>query len=69
MKLQKKYKNFFIIIPILFAIEENSKIDINGVKEKIYEKVNWYKTHYKEDYIRQFGNEDVDIFEYYKKCY
>lgn len=57
------------IIPILFAIEENSKININGVKEKIYEKVDWYKNHYKEDYLIQFDDENVDIFEYYKKCY
>ena len=57
------------IIPILFAIEKNSKIDINSVKEKIYDKVNWYKKNCKEDYLRQFNSNNVDIFEYYKKYY
>ena len=55
------------IIPILLAIEVNSNVDINIVKEKIYEKVEWYKNNYKEDYIRQFGNENTDIFEYYNE--
>ena len=55
------------IIPILLAIEVNSNVDINIVKEKIYEKIEWYKNNYKEDYIRQFGNENTDIFEYYNE--
>ena len=42
-------------------------LNINIVKEKIYEKIEWYKNNYKEDYIRQFGNENTDIFEYYNE--
>lgn len=54
------------IIPILLAIKKYSNINIDNVKRKIYDKVDWYKENYREDYIRQFGNEDIDVFEYYE---
>ena len=55
------------IIPILLAIEKNSNINIDKVKEKIYYKVSWYKENCKDEYTREFGNRDIDIFEEYKK--
>ena len=55
------------IIPILLAIEKNSNINIDKVKEKIYHKVSWYKENCKDEYTREFGNRDIDIFEEYKK--
>ena len=54
------------IIPILLAIEKNSNINIDKVKEKIYYKVSWYKENCKDEYTREFGNRDIDIFEEYK---
>lgn len=54
------------IIPILLAIKENSNVNIDKVKEKIIDKVDWYKENCKDDYIRQFGDKDIDIFELYK---
>lgn len=54
------------IIPILLAIEKNSNINIDKVKEKIYYKVSWYKENCKDEYTRDFGNRDIDIFEEYK---
>ena len=55
------------IIPVLLAIEKNSNINIDKVKEKIYYKVSWYKENCKDEYTREFGNRDIDIFEEYKK--
>ena len=55
------------IIPILLAIEKNYNINIDKVKEKIYYKVSWYKENCKDEYTREFGNRDIDIFEEYKK--
>ena len=54
------------IIPVLLAIEKNSNINIDKVKEKIYYKVSWYKENCKDEYTREFGNRDIDIFEEYK---
>ena len=66
------YENYDIcisgnsIIPIILAAEKYSNIDITELKEQIEEKRKWYKEHYSDDYIRQFGNKDIDLFEYYK---
>lgn len=54
------------IIPILLSIQKHSKINIDEVKNQINDKVEWYRKKYKDDYIRQFGNRDIDIFEIYK---
>ena len=51
------------IIPILLAIEKYSNLSIDNVKQKIQDKVEWYRENCKEDYIRQFGDKDIDIFE------
>ena len=57
------------IIPILLYIEKYSNISIDNVKQKIQDKVEWYRENCKEDYIRQFGNEDIDIFEFMINSY
>lgn len=54
------------IIPIILAAEKYSNIDISELKKQIEEKRVWYKEHCKDDYIRQFGDKDVDLIEYYK---
>lgn len=54
------------IIPILLTIKKYSNIDIDEVKKKVNNKVYWYRKNYKEDYIRQFGDKDIDIFEILK---
>ena len=54
------------IIKILLAAQKYSNININEVKNKINEKVVWYRENCLEDYIRQFGDKDIDIFELYK---
>lgn len=54
------------IIPILLAIKKYSNIDINKVKMKINDKLDWYRKNCSDDYMRQFGDKDIDIFELYK---
>lgn len=54
------------IIPILLAIKKYSNIDINKVKMKINDKLDWYRKNCRDDYMRQFGDKDIDIFELYK---
>ena len=55
------------IIKVLFAIEKNSDIDTTEIRNKIKEKLEWWKENEKEDYIRWSNNREVkDIFEYYK---
>ena len=54
-------------IDVLFAIEENSDIDTTKIRNKIKEKIEWWKENEKDDYIRYFGGKEItDIFEYYK---
>lgn len=55
------------IIPIVLAAQKYSNVDIQEVRNKINAKVTWYRENCKEDYIRQFGDKDIDIFEFYKK--
>ena len=55
------------IVPIVLAIKKYSSIDINNVKQKIQDKVNWYREHCNDDYIRQFGDRDIDIFDFFEK--
>ena len=52
------------IIPIVLAIKKYSNLDIDNVKQKIQNKVNWYRENCKDDYIRQFGDREIDIFEF-----
>ena len=52
------------IIPIVLAIKKYSNINIDKVKQKIQDKVNWYRENCREDYIRQFGDREIDIFEF-----
>lgn len=55
------------IIPILFEIEKNSKIDTTIARNKITEKFEWWKKNEKEDYKSWFKDKDVDdIFKYYE---
>lgn len=54
------------IIPILLAIKKYSNVDIDKVKRKVNDKVAWYRENCKDDYIRKFGDKDIDIFELYK---
>ena len=51
------------IVPIVLAIKKYSNLDIDSVKQKIQNKVNWYRENCKDDYIRQFGDREIDIFE------
>lgn len=46
------------------AIKKYSNLDIDNVKQKIQNKVNWYRENCKDDYIRQFGDREIDIFEF-----
>ncbi len=74
----KDYTNYDIcicgndIIPITLKVEKYSNISIKKVKNKIQNKLEWYKENCRNDYIRQFGDKDIDIFEYYineiEKC-
>lgn len=67
----EKYINYDIcicgndIIPIVLAIKKYSNINIDVVKRKINSKVDWYRENCQEDYIRQFGDKKIDIFEIY----
>ena len=67
------YENYDIsicgnsIIPILLAAEKNSNFNIDEIKEQIEQKRIWYKKHCTDDYEQQFGKDDVDLFEYWKK--
>lgn len=54
------------IIPILLSIKKYSNVDLDKVKRKVNDKVDWYREKYKDDYIRQFGDKEIDIFEVYK---
>lgn len=54
------------IIPILLSVEKFSNVDTSQVREQIIDKFNWWKEKYKDDYIRLFGEKDVDVFEEYK---
>lgn len=54
------------IIPILFEIEKNSRVDTTKVRNKIKEKFEWWKENEQDDYKRFFGGKEIkDIFEYY----
>lgn len=55
------------IIPILFSIEKYSNFNVDKVKDKIYDKVKWFKENCEFEYNEFFGNKDIDIFEYYKE--
>lgn len=54
------------IIPILLSIEKYSNVDTTEVRNKILDKVKWFKEEYPDDYERNFDKGDIDIFEYYK---
>ena len=54
------------IVPIVLAIKKYSNIDIDNVKQKIQDKVNWYRENCKDDYIRQFGDRHIDIFNFFE---
>lgn len=51
------------IIPIALAAEKYSNIDITHIRKGVEEKRKWYKENCFDDYQREFGNEDVDLFE------
>lgn len=53
------------IIPVLVAAEKYSVYDISEIKRQIEGKRIWYKEDCYDDYYRQFGDEDVDLFEIY----
>ena len=53
------------IISVLLAAEKYSGYDISEIKKQIEEKRIWYKENCYEDYCRQFGDADVDLFERY----
>ena len=55
------------IIPIVLAAEKYSGYDIAEIKKQIEEKRSWYKANCYEDYYRQFGDKDVDLFEWYRQ--
>lgn len=68
----KDYINYDIcicgnsIVPILLYIEKYSNFNINRIKQKIYDKIEWFKKNYEYEYNQFFENKNVDIFEYYK---
>lgn len=52
---------------IFTDVGENIKLD--EVKNKINDKLDWYRENCKDDYIRQFGDKEIDIFELYSRKY
>lgn len=54
------------IIRILLAVEKFSNVDTSQVRKQIIDKFNWWKENCSDDYIRSFGEKDVDVFEEYK---
>jgi len=55
------------IVRILLAIKKYSNINIDVVKSKISNKVDWYRKNCKENYIRQFGDKSIDVFKVYSR--
>lgn len=55
------------IIPILLSIEKYSDIDTSKVRKQILEKFNWWKENCPDDYARAFKDEEIDIFEKYRR--
>ncbi|MCD8253479.1 MAG: hypothetical protein LUD40_16480 [Phocaeicola dorei] len=62
------------IIPIIFAVEENSHLDLSEVKQQVNEKAKWYAENYGDRYgsgdlleLDEQGN--LDIFANYKRLY
>lgn len=53
------------IIPVVLAVEKYSGYDISEIKQQIEVKRIWYKENCYDDYYRQFGDKDVDLFEIY----
>lgn len=51
------------IIPFILAAEKYSGIDTTNIRKQIEEKRKWFKENYREDYIRMFGDRDVDLFQ------
>lgn len=57
------------IIPVLLAAEKYSNYDISEIHQQIDEKRIWYKEHYYDDYMREIGNKNEDLFELYGKYF
>ena len=55
------------IIPVVLAAEKYSGYDISEIREQIETKRVWYKENCYDDYFREFGDRDVDLFELYGK--
>lgn len=55
------------IIPVVLAAEKYSGYDISEIKEQIEMKKVWYKDNCYDDFFRQFGDNEVDLFEIYGK--
>lgn len=53
------------IIPVVLAAEKYSGYDISEIRKQIEVKRIWYKENCYDDYYRQFGDNDVDLFEIY----
>ena len=54
------------IIPVVLAAEMHSNFDTALIRKQIGEKLSWYRENCREDYIRQFGDKEIDLFEWYK---
>jgi hypothetical protein len=53
------------IVPILLYIEKYSNVDTTEVRNKILDKVKWFKENCKVEYNQFFGDKEIDIFKYY----
>ena len=55
------------IIPVLLGAEKYSGYDISKIKEQVEAKRLWLKEFYHDDYVREVGADDVDLFEHWKE--
>jgi DNA-binding MltR family transcriptional regulator len=51
------------ILPIL--LYKYSNLNINKVKNEIYDKMKWFKENCEYEYNQFFGDKEIDIFKYY----
>ena len=52
---------------VLLGAEKYSGYDITAIKEQVEAKRLWLKEFYHDDYVREVGADDVDLFEHWKE--
>ncbi len=55
------------IVLVISAAEKYSGYDILEIRKQLADKLTWFKENYYEDYVRQFGEGEVDIIKYYSE--